>query len=84
MVLVQFFEIDNISDLEKQVNAFLKSKKIINVIDIKYNHYSDDDLSLMMYTAMVIYSGTIELDDSVPEGHGKGTGGRGTGGYASL
>jgi hypothetical protein len=72
MVLVQFFEDNNISDLQNMVNGFLKSKTIINVIDIKYNqillyHSGYDSHNEIQYTAMVIYSGYVEFDDSVPK-----------------
>jgi hypothetical protein len=72
MVLVQFFEDNNISDLQNTVNGFLKSKTIINVIDIKYNqNYTPPDdgwHNPIWYSAMVIYSGYVEFDnnDSVP------------------
>jgi hypothetical protein len=74
MVLVQFFEDNNISDLQNMVNGFLKSKTITNVIDIKYNqillyHSGYDSRNEIQYTAMVIYSGYVEFDnnDSVPK-----------------
>lgn len=69
MVLVQFFEEEFIKDLERKVNRFLKLKEIINVVDIKYNHYFNHEMNKTWYTAMVIYSGTAEFDsESVPEG----------------
>jgi hypothetical protein len=75
MVLVQFFDDDNISDLQNMVNGFLKSKTIINVIDIKYNqnYMPPDDgwHNPIWYSAMVIYSGYVEFDDPVPTAEGE-------------
>ncbi len=76
MVLVQFFEDGKMSDLQEQVNRFLKSKALINVIDIKYNqnYMPPDDgwITPIWYSAMVIYSGYVEFDESVPKGGKEG------------
>lgn len=71
---VRFFETDDISRLQDNVNEFLDTLPQYNVVDVRYNHYRDPDLGdrAIWYTAMVLYSDNKDTDSdgyrSVPQG----------------
>lgn len=66
MTLVQFFENDNISNLQKNVNKFLNELRgFEEVIDVKYNHYFDQDMDSVWYTAMVIYRNPVPEESDI-------------------
>jgi hypothetical protein len=69
----KFFESNNIWDLEREVNKFLKKLHWSKQVDVKYNHLSshlpqnsNDDWNVL-YTAMISYEPNYS-EDSVLEG----------------
>ena len=56
MTEVKFFLKGKIADLEKEINAWLiKYSDDIKILDIKYQFVSNEYLSSLAFSAMVIY-----------------------------
>jgi hypothetical protein len=53
MTKVKFYDNQQLSELEKNINEFLKKEEVKQLIDIKFTSFSKDGVD--KYTALIIY-----------------------------
>jgi hypothetical protein len=53
MTRIKFYNNQQLSDIEKDINEFLKKEEVKQLINIKFSAINNDDIN--EYTALIIY-----------------------------
>ena len=65
MVRVKTYDNQQLSDLEKSINEFLKKNEVNRLIDIKFTAFSKNDID--KYAALIIYEEKMNLAKEDPQ-----------------
>ena len=65
MTRVKTYDNQHLSDLEKNINEFLKKEEVKRLIDVKFNDISQNDVQ--KYAALILYEENMIPDKEDPQ-----------------
>jgi hypothetical protein len=65
MTSVKFYNNQRLSDIEKNINEFLKKERVKQLIDIKFNALNKNGID--EYTALIIYEENMQPGKEDPQ-----------------